>query len=508
MGLTEFDVSVLFDPLNIVAILVGSLAGMFFGAIPGVGAMVVLVLFLPISFLLPPLPAVLLLLAVYQSSEYGGSISSIILGIPGSPSNVATILDGHPMAQSGMPGKALGYSLWASAIGGLVGGLALLFLAVPIAAFAMTLSYPEYFLLGMLGILAVAVISSHDLVRSIISAILGLMVGTVGMDLITGAPRFTGGQMELYSGFTLVAIILGMFAFSEVITMIRDNGSQPAPDTLSVKTKVPFAELRTTAKATTGGSIIGSLIGIFPGTGSGTASWFGYSLAKKLSRNPDRFGKGSPEGIAGAESANNSSVGGSLLPLLTLGVPGSPAIAIVMGAFLMHGIVPGPNIFAEEPTLTYGILFGFLLTSVAMFFSGKLVTPIFSRVLKIPSEMLIPAVLLISIVGVYAANTSSFELWVALTVGVIAYFMRNLGFSLPAFVLAFVLSGIIEENFRRALLVSGGDLTIFVTRPFSLVLVLIIVGLVGLGIWGKVRGTRREKILAEVQGTDEQESKA
>lgn len=301
MGLTEFDVSVLFDPLNIVAILVGSLAGMFFGAIPGVGAMVVLVLFLPISFLLPPLPAVLLLLAVYQSSEYGGSISSIILGIPGSPSNVATILDGHPMAQSGMPGKALGYSLWASAIGGLVGGLALLFLAVPIAAFAMTLSYPEYFLLGMLGILAVAVISSHDLVRSIISAILGLMVGTVGMDLITGAPRFTGGQMELYSGFTLVAIILGMFAFSEVITMIRDNGSQPAPDTLSVKTKVPFAELRTTAKATTGGSIIGSLIGIFPGTGSGTASWFGYSLAKKLSRNPDRFGKGSPEGIAGAE---------------------------------------------------------------------------------------------------------------------------------------------------------------------------------------------------------------
>ncbi len=491
MGFAEFDFAALLDPMNLMVILLGSLVGMFLGAIPGVGSMVALVLFLPISFMLPPLPAVLLLLAVYQSSEYGGSISSIVLGIPGSPSNVATILDGHPMTKNNMPGKALGFSLYASSIGGLVGGLVLVFLAEPIADFAISMSYPEYFLLGMLGILAVAVISSADLVRSVISAILGLMVGTVGMDLITGEPRFTGGQMELFNGFTLVAVILGMFAFSEVITMIRDkdkSGTAKAP--LNVSTKVSWAELKPTAKATAGGSAVGSLIGIFPGTGSGTASWFGYSLAKKMSKEPEKFGKGAPEGIAGPESANNSSVGGSLLPLLALGVPGSPAIAIVMGAFLMHGIVPGPHIFEDDPTLTYGILFGFLLTSVALFLSGKFITPVFSRVLRIPTELMIPCVLLISIVGVYAANTSTFELWVAFVVGLIAFFMRNLGFSLPAFVLAFVLSGIIEENFRRSLLVSGGDFSVFVTRPFSLILVLIIAGILALGVWGKVKGKK------------------
>lgn len=492
MGLLEFDFSTLLDPMIILVIIIGSLAGMLLGPLPGVGSMVAVVLFLPISFVLDPLPAILLLLAVYQSSEYGGSISSIILGVPGSPSNVATVIDGHAMTRQNMPGKALGYSLYASAIGGLVGGLMLLFLAIPMASLARSFSYHEYFLVATLGILAVSVISSTDFVRSVISALLGLMVGTVGLDMITAEARFTAGRMELIEGFTLVAIILGLFAVSEVITMVRDKGKEASvKGDIVVKTSLSYKEFKSIRKAVAGGSSVGSLVGIFPGTGASISTWFGYSLAKKMSRNPGKFGHGSPEGIAGAESANNSAVGGALLPLLTLGVPGSATIAIVMGAFLMHGVTPGPHIFTDDPTLTYGILFGFLLSSVAMLLAGKLLTPMFARVLKVPSDLLIPIVLVITLVGVYISRSSNFDVWVAFTVGLIAYFMRNLGFSLPAFVLAFVLSTIIEENFRRALLASGGDLTVFVTRPISLTLLLVIVALMSFGLWRAYRSRRK-----------------
>lgn len=483
MALLEFDFSTLFTLTNLFVIIIGALIGLVFGAIPGVGSMVIIVLMLPVSFMLDPLPAILLLLSVYQSSEYGGSISSIILGIPGSPSNVATVLDGYPLAKKNNPGKALGFSLFASTIGGLFGGLVLVFLAIPVANFAITLSYPEYFLVATLGILAVAAISSKDIIKSLISGVLGLMAGTVGLDLITGEARFTLGRIELLDGLAMIPIIIGMFAFSEIATMIRENlGKRQNKEKVSVKTGLTLEEYKSVLKPTGLGGVIGSIIGIFPGTGSGTASWFGYSVAKKVSKKPEQFGDGSPEGIAGPESANNAAVGGAILPLLTLGVPGSPTIAIIMGAFIIHGIVPGPHIFTENPTLTYGILFGFLLTSVAMYFSGRIFTPLFSRVLKVPNDLLIPSVLLISIIGVFASNFMFFEIWVALIVGIIAFFMRNLDYSLPAFVLAFVLSNIIEENFRRSLLVSGGDFSIFITRPYSLILVLIILAIIITGI--------------------------
>ncbi|WP_040982095.1 tripartite tricarboxylate transporter permease [Oceanobacillus jeddahense] len=476
MGFLDFDFSTLFTLTNLLVIIVGSLIGLLFGAIPGLGAMVTVVLMLPVSFLLPPLPAILLLLSIYQSSEYGGSISSIILGIPGTSSNVATILDGHPLAKKGNPGKALGFSLFASTIGGLVGGLVLVFLAKPVASFALTLSYPEYFLVALLGILAVAAISSTDMIKSIISAVLGLMAGTVGIDLLTGDQRFTFGRMELMDGFEMIPIIIGMFAFTEVVIMIRDNlKDKKSKEKISVKTGLTPKEYKSVMKPIGISSLIGSIVGIFPGTGSGTASWFGYSVSKKVSKNPKTFGKGNPEGLAGAESANNAAVGGAVLPLLTLGVPGSPTIAIIMGAFIIHGVIPGPHIFSENPELTYGILFGFLLTSIAMYFSGRLFTPLFSRVLRTPIDLLIPVVLLVSIIGVFAANYLFFEIWIALIVGVIAFFMRTLNYSLPAFVLAFVLGNIIESNFRQSMMVSGGDLSIFLTRPFSLAIVVLII---------------------------------
>lgn len=494
MEITEI-LSAVFTLTNILAIVAGSLIGMLFGAIPGLGAMVTVTLMLPVSFMLPPLPAVLMLLSIYQSSEYGGSISSILLGIPGTPSNVATILDGHPLALNEGPGKALSYSLVSSTIGGLVSGLVLVTLAKPIADFALTLSYSEYFLVALLGIFAVAIISSENMTKSVISGILGIMAGTVGIDLLTGEPRFTFNRIELMEGMDLIPVILGLFAFTEVASMIKDNlRNQGRNQEVSTTTRLTFKEYKSIGKATSIGSIVGTLVGIFPGTGSSTSSWFGYSLAKKASKNPETFGTGNPEGIAGAESANNSAVGGAVLPLLALGVPGSPTIAIIMGAFIIHGIVPGPHVFSQEPLLTYGILYGFLLTCIAMYLSGRLFTPLFAYVLKTPMYLLIPAVLLISIIGVYAANYLFFEVWLAIGVGVLAFYMKSFGYSLPAFVLAFVLSDIMELNFRRALLAYDGSLSFLVTRPYSLALVLIMVAIFAFNF---IKQVRRKKAISK-----------
>jgi putative tricarboxylic transport membrane protein len=499
MSIFDIDYASIFNLVNLLAILGGSLIGLVFGAIPGLGALITIVLMLPVSFMLDPLPAILLLLSIYQSAEYGGSISSIVLGIPGTPSNVATVLDGHPLAQKKSPGKALAYSLASSTFGGLFGGLILLFLAAPVAKFALTLSYPEYFLVAVLGIFAVAAISSKNMLKSVVSAFLGLMAGTVGIDGITGTARFTGGSLELMGGLNMIPVILGMFAFSEIAIMISETlGKKESTEPLSMSTRLSMKEQAAVAKPSVAGATVGSLVGIFPGTGSSTASWFGYGLAQRLSRSPRTFGTGNPEGIAGAESANNSAVGGAILPMLTLGVPGSPTIAVIMGAFIMHGIVPGPNIFSDEPKLAGGILFGFLLTSIAMFCAGKLFTPVFARVLAVPPAILIPIVVILSLIGAYTANYLHFEVWLGVGIGLFAYFMRRLDFSLPAFILAFVLSEIIEKNFRRAITVSGGDWSIFISTPVALVLVLLVTGIVVYGVFSSLR-SRKAKVLSEEQ---------
>ncbi|MEK3937164.1 tripartite tricarboxylate transporter permease [Sporosarcina sp. FSL W7-1349] len=495
MDYINFDISSLFSLEILLVILLGTFVGLLFGAIPGLGSMITLVLLLPVTYTLSPLAAVLLMLAAYQACEYGGSISSIVLGIPGTPAAAATILDGNTLARETSPGKALGYSLVASTIGGLFGGFVLILLSVPMSSLALKLSFPEYFLVGVLGILAVAALSSKDIIKSMISVVLGLMAGTVGMDLFTGAPRFTMGRLELLDGIGMVALIVGIFAFSEVFSMIsNDLNKTYKTDSKKVKVGIDFKEFKKISLPTFSGSIIGSIIGIFPGLGAGTASWFGYSSAKKLSKDPQSFGKGNPEGIAGPESANNAAVGGALLPLLTLGIPGSPAIAVIMGAFIIHGITPGPDVFSKNQDLVLGIFYGFLLTSIAMFILGKFISPLFARVLTVSNTILIPIVLMFSIIGVFTAQSLFFELWLALIVGIIAFFMKKLDFSLPAFILAFVLSNIIEENLRRALMMAKGSYSIFFTRPFSLVILTLILIIILVSVISSIKKRKNSTV--------------
>ncbi len=475
-------------------ILLGTFVGMLIGALPGLGAMIAIILFLPLTYNISAINAILLLLATYQAAEYGGSISSITLGIPGTPAAAATVLDGYPYAKKKSPGKALGYSLFSSTIGGIIGALALFFISEPMAKFALQLSDPEFFLLALLGLLGVGAISSKDKIKSLISVILGLMAGTVGMDTFTGTPRFTGGSINLLDGLSIVAVVTAVFAVTEILAMLHGKiNDKPTFDSQKIKVKLTGNEIKETSKPTLIGSLLGTIIGIVPGLGSGAASFFSYATARKISKSPETFGKGNPEGITAAESANNAAVGGALLPLLSLGIPGSGPIAVIMGAFIIHGIQPGPQVFSQDPGLVYSIFIGFFLTTVAMYVVGRLLTPRFALVLSIPCSILIPILLVLSIIGVYASNSLYFDIWFALVLGIIAFILIKLEFSVPAFILAFILSPIIETSLRRTLILSEGSYSIFLTRPYSLSILLFIIGLILLSTIPKIMKSKKMK---------------
>ncbi|MGJ8611978.1 MAG: tripartite tricarboxylate transporter permease, partial [Octadecabacter sp.] len=485
------DLANLFNITNMLCILLGTVVGMVFGALPGLGTVIAVALLLPVTFTLPPLAGILMLLATYQAGEYGGSISAILLGVPGTPQAAATVLDGYPMAQNESPGKALSYSLLSSSIGGIFGGLVLIFISVPLAKFALNFGSPEYFLLGVIGLMAVGLLSGTDKIKSSISVILGLIAGTVGIDTLTGVGRATFNQPELMDGINLVAFLVGMFAISELFMMISKGlNNKFVADRSTLKTGLTWKEIKAIIRPTTIGSLIGAGTGILPGIGGGASCWFAYAIVSKTSKNPEAFGKGSPEGIAAPESSNNASAGGALVPFLALGIPGSAAIAIIMGAFIMHGIQPGPNVFTAERDLVYGIFYGFIVTTIAMYLIGRLLTPMFSRVLIVPNSFLVSVVLVLCLIGIYASKAAFFDLWLALGVGVLFYILKRLNYSVSSVIIAYVLAPIIEENFRRSLTLSNGDYGVFFSSIYAVALVVMIVAALGASLYADLKKRR------------------
>ncbi len=495
MEVFGYDITLLFTWEIVIFMLLGTFVGMVCGALPGLGVITAIVLLFPITYTISPLAAILMLLAAYQSADYAGSIASITLAIPGTPQAAATILDGRPLALKESAGKALSYSLTSSTVGGLVGGLVLIFLSKPLANFALKISAPEFFLIGVLGLLAVGMLSSENKVNSMISVILGLMFGTVGLDRMTGVGRMTYGQMHIMDGINLVALLVGVFAVSEIFNMVKEGLNKTHADTKTkIKTGLTWKEWKGTIKPNAIGSTIGGIVGIFPGLGATAASWVAYAVSKKFSKHPETYGSGNPEGIVAPESANNSVVGGAMAPMLALGIPGSASIAIIMGAFIVHGIRPGPNVFLTNPDLVNGIFYGFLLTTIAMYFVGRFVTSAFARILMVPNSFLAPIVFVLCLAGVFLTKQSFFDLWFLLIIGIIFFFLKELDFSLPAVVLAFVLSPIIEDSLRRTLILSRGDYSVFVTRPISLTIVLILVGIVGFGVYNAIRKRKKKPL--------------
>ncbi|PIC65152.1 hypothetical protein CSV79_02485 [Sporosarcina sp. P13] len=481
-----------------VAIFVGLFVGMLMGALPGLGLMLAISLLLPLSYNMDALSSILMLLAVYQGAEYGGSISAILLGIPGTAMAAATQLDGQPYAQKKSPGKALAFSLTASTIGGLFGGLVLIFLSKPLAAFALKLGEPEYFMLGVIGLLAVAALGSSDAMKASISIILGLMAATVGIDMFTGLPRFTGDILELSDGMNIIALVVALFAFTEIFKMISGNLNKKreilAKD---LKVKLTFKELRGVTKSIGIGATIGSIVGIIPGLGANASSWFAYMAAKKTAKNPETFGKGNPDGIVAPEAANNATVGGALLPLLTLGIPGSASIAIIAGAFIIHGIQPGPQVLNNNPELINAIFIGFMFTTIGMYIMGKFMTGMFAKVLVLRESFLVPAILVFSLIGVYTSQNAHFDLWLALGLGVVAYILRKLDFSVAYFILAFVLCPIIETSLRRMVILSQGEIGFYLNRPIFMVLAIISVLILIQSLRNTIIANKNKKAMKE-----------
>lgn len=474
------------------AIMLGLFVGMLFGALPGLGLIVGITLLLPLSYAMGPTQSILMLLACYQGAEYGGSISAIVLGIPGTAMAVPILLDGREMAKRTSPGKALAYSLYGSTFGGIFGGLTLILFAQPLAIFALKLGDPEFFLLGLVGLLAVAAFGAKDFIKALISVAFGLIAGVVGLDMFTGEARLTFNELSLYDGVNLISVAVGLFAFSEVLIML--SGAMSSGYSFKredMKIWLTGRECIHSLRAMFMGSTIGSLIGILPGVGSLVSGWLAYSGAKAVSKTPNEFGKGSGEGIASPDAANNATVGGALLPFLALGIPGSASIAIIAGAFIIHGIQPGPAIMRNNPDLIRAIFIGFMATTVCMFFMGKLLTPLFARALNTPNAFLVPVILASSIIGIYSSTGNFFDIWLAFGLGLCAYILRRLDYSVAAFVLAMVLSPIIERSFRRALVISDGEYSIFFTRIYSQVLLAAIALTLAYAVYAFLRNRRQ-----------------
>lgn len=471
----DFDFSQLFTLNNLFMCALGSFVGLLVGAMPGMGTVLAIVLLLPFTYTMEPLTAILILLCAYQGAEYGGSISSITLGIPGTPSAAATTIDGFALAKKGQPGKALSYSLEASVWGGILGALALLFLTEPLARFSLRFNAPDFCMLGFAALFAIVTISSKELIKGLIAVFLGLMLSTVGTDVFTGAARYTYGVPALLDGVYTVSMAIGVFAIPEIIAIVEENlHTKYVPDGKKMITKLTMKERLFIMPDSIYGSIIGTIIGIFPGLGSAISAWMALLFTQKTAKN-GKFGEGDPRGIASPEAANNACVAGSLIPELALGIPGSSAIAVIAAAFMVHGIKVGPSLFENDPQLLYGIYFGFFLSIIAMYLLGKFMTPFFSKLLTIEGAVLVPIILVFLILGSFTGKRIFVHLWVALILGVICYFLKRAKFPLAPIMIAYVIGPMIEQNFRRSLDLSKGSLSIFVQSGLSKIIFAILV---------------------------------
>lgn len=456
---------------NIAMIVAGTILGVFVGAMPGLSSTIGLAIVVPFTFVLQPIPAILMMVALYMAAEYGGSITAITVGIPGTPAAMATTFDGYPMSKKGQTGKALGVSIISSFAGGVFGALILMVAYGPIASFSLTFGPVEYFALGVFGLSIVGNLVGESPVKGFISVILGLLFFVVGLDVLSGYPRLTFGSPVLLDGVNLIPAMIGLFAISEVFKLVEPSGGGAKKIAARVSdSSLTWREIKGLVPTIMRSSVIGTAVGAVPGAGAIVASLISWNTAKRMSKTPEKFGTGIIEGVSAPEVANNASVGGAMIPLLTLGVPGSGSTAVMLGGLMVHGVNPGPLLVIEHPELVYAVYAGLLLSAVAMLVIGLLGIPIWVRIIALPTRWLAPMILGISLVGAYALGNNLSDVGMATFFGVLGYVMVRFGFPLVPAVLALVLGFMVETNYRRALALSGGDHTTFVTSPISLVL--------------------------------------
>jgi putative tricarboxylic transport membrane protein len=450
---------------NLLVMFFGMLGGVIIGAIPGLTGTMAVTLVLPFTFHMQPVPALLLLVAIYKGAMYGGSISAILIKTPGTGAAACTVLDGYPMAQQGKAGKALYMALYASCIADFISNLSLLFCAGVIASFALRFGPPEFFMLICFSLTIVAGLSGDSFFKGLISAGIGLFLATIGLDLVYGTTRFTFGSVDLMSGISFIPLIIGLFAVPEILKGCTGRPASKEQVIAVGGDRVTWAEFKRCFKSIIRGSCIGVILGAIPGIGGAPAAFMAYNEARRTSRYRDNFGKGEIEGIAAAESGNNGCAGATLIPLLSLGVPGDVVTAVILGAFMMHNLTPGPLLFQEHIVLVYAVYIGIMISSALMYVTGIGCIRSFSKVADVPKSVLYPCILLVCCYGAFSINNSMFDVLVMGLLGVMGYLLALFRFPEAPLLVAFVLAPLFEDNLRRSLLISHGSPAIFFSSP-------------------------------------------
>lgn len=478
----------------IIFVFIGVLLGTIIGMIPGLGPITAIAIMIPVTYGMDPAIALVMMAGVYYGSMYGGSTSSILLNAPGVAGTVAASFDGYPMAQQGKAGKALAISAIASFVGGTVSVILLTLFAPALASVAIAFGPPEYFALMLLGLTAISSLTDGSTVKALISAVLGFMVVTIGIDSQTGTTRFTFGNVNLLDGIDFLIIALGLFALAEVCFLIlnRKQKMKGLSNIGSLKlTKKDAKEMKGPLARQ---SLLGFILGVLPGAGATVSSFVAYITEKKLAKNPKEFGKGSIRGLTGPETANNAATSGAFVPLLSLGIPGSGTTAVMLGAFLVLGVQPGPLLMTENPNVFWGVIASMYIGNVFLLILNLPLIPYFVKILKVPRPLLISLVIISSLIGVYAVSFNTFDLYLLVIFGILGFLMRLFNFPAAPFILAFILGGMMEQSLRQSLTISGGSWSIFYTSPIAMSLIsLAVIALVVPAIRDRIRHKKEEK---------------
>lgn len=465
----QIGFSVALQPINLFYCFAGALIGTLVGVLPGIGPVGAMSLLLPVTFSASPEGAIIMLSGIYYGAMYGGSTTSILVNIPGEAAAVVTCLDGYQMARKGRAGPALGIAAFGSFIAGTLSVFGLMLLAPPLAKFALRFGPPEYFTLMVLGVTVLIYLAHGSMAKALIMAAIGIVLGLIGLDSISARPRFTFDQVQLLDGVGLVPVVMGLFGISEVLLNIEQVIRQEVFKT-SLKGLLPTRkDWQDSAMPIARGSILGFLLGILPGGGGVIASFLSYGIEKKVSRHPERFGQGTIEGVAGPEAANNAATGGAFIPLMTLGIPPNVVIAMLLGAFMIHGITPGPLLMKEHPQMFWGVIVSMYVGNIMLLILNLPLIGIWVKILKIPYKILFPLILLFCLIGVYSVSNSVFDIYVMLIFGIFGYLIKKFEYEGAPLILAFVLGPMMEHNLRKSLIMSQGDFSLFFTRPLAAV---------------------------------------
>ena len=492
-----YGFSVALQPNNLFLVFVGCLVGTLVGVLPGIGPVAAISILLPLTFQLTPAGSIIMLAGIYYGVMYGGSTTSILVNVPGETASVVTCMDGYQMARQGRAGSALGIAAFGSFIAGTIGLIGLQFIAEPLSAIALKFGPPEYFAIILLGFTFISYLSQGSMLKAGMMAFLGLILSSVGLDPINSQQRMTFGALNLFEGLGVAPIAMGLFGVAEVFNSLEKTTSTKI---LKVKIKNLFPnklDWLQSKWAILRGTLIGFFLGILPGGGPVLATFIAYGVEKRVAKNPERFGKGAIEGVASPEAANNSATSTSFIPLLTLGIPPNVVLAVLYGAFLIHGILPGPLLIKEHPDVFWGLLGSMYIGNMMLLILNLPLIPLWVQVLRIPDRVLYPLILLFCVIGAYSINNNVFDIGVMVIFGIAGYLFKKFGYEAAPFILGFVLGPMFEVNLRRSLLISQGSFSIFFTRPIAFIAIVVCAVLLLFNIYQAFAGKSRPAVVNE-----------